>query len=260
MPERNPRGGISSVYRNGGSQGDVCLFVTHRCVATQSDSRYLVGCLTFRYPTYHRFHRMPKGAQDNTFSQSSEQDRLLVARALDGDQMAYHELMKKYSGALSRHVQRMVRKTGEVDDLVQECFIKAFAALKSYSSDYAFSTWLYKIATNHTIDFLRKKRLNTMSIDKPIQTKDGEVEYELPDISYRPDRHIVEDERKMLIQEAIDRLPQKYHRVIVMRHQQEKSYEEIAQELDLPLGTVKAHIFRARALLYRFLRDKRHIL
>lgn len=183
-----------------------------------------------------------------------------MLRALAEDQGAYVELMEKYRNALTRHIQRMVRQQGEVDDLVQECFIKAFSALKSYSADYAFSTWLYKIATNHTIDFLRKKKLATMSIDRPIQTRDGEVEYELPDTSYRPDRHIVQDERKLMIQDAIDQLPPKYNRVIVMRHQQEKSYEEIARELDLPLGTVKAHIFRARALLYKYLRDKRQNL
>jgi len=203
---------------------------------------------------------MPKGSQDKKPSQSSQQDRVLVGRALEGDQLAYQEFMEKYRGALTRHVQKMVRRQGEVDDLVQECFIKAFSALKSYSTDYAFSTWLYKIATNHTIDFLRKKKLHTMSIDKPINTRDGEVEYELPDSTYRPDRHIVEDQRRELIQAAIEQLPGKYHRVIVMRHQQEKSYEEIAMELDLPLGTVKAHIFRARAQMYKFLRDKRHIM
>lgn len=203
---------------------------------------------------------MPKGGQENSPSVSSQQDRTLVELALEGDQQAYQKLMEKYSGALTRHVQKMVRRQGEVDDLVQECFIKAFSALKSYSAEYAFSTWLYKIATNHTIDFLRKRKLKTMSIDAPISTKDGEIEFELPDASYRPDRHIVEDERKMLIQAAIEHLPEKYHRVIMMRHQQEKSYEEIAQELDLPLGTVKAHIFRARALLYKFLRDKRYSL
>jgi len=169
-------------------------------------------------------------------------------------------LMDKYRGALARHVQRMVRRQGDVEDLVQECFIKAFSALTSYSSSFAFSTWLYRIATNHTIDFLRKKKLRTMSIDQPILTKDGEVEFELPDSSYRPDRHIVEDQRNALIREAIEQLPEKYHRVIVMRHQQEKSYEEIAAELDLPLGTVKAHIFRARGLLYKHLRDKRHMM
>ena len=203
---------------------------------------------------------MASGSSDKSPSVSSEQDRSLVLRALGGDQTAYVELMDKYRNALTRHIQRMVRQQGEVDDLVQECFIKAFSALKSYSADYAFSTWLYKIATNHTIDFLRKKKLSTMSIDRPIQTRDGEVEYELPDTSYRPDKHIVQDERRHLIQEAINQLPPKYNSVIVMRHQQEKSYEEIAKELDLPLGTVKAHIFRARALLYKYLRDKRHNL
>lgn len=180
--------------------------------------------------------------------------------ALAGRQSAYQELLEKYRGALTRHIQRMVRSPEDIDDLVQECFIKAFSALQSYSADYAFSTWLYKIATNHTIDFLRRKRLSTFSIDKPVKTKDGEIEYELPDTTYRPDRHIVEDQRRMLIQEAIDQLPAKYHRVIVMRHQQEMSYEEIALDLDLPLGTVKAHIFRARALLYKYLRDKRDTL
>ena len=190
-------------------------------------------------------------------SESSEQDRVLVEQALAGNERAFRILMQKYDKALHHHIYRMVRTKGEVEDLVQESFIKAFSALTSYSSDYAFSTWLYKIATNHTIDYLRKKKLPTFSIDKPILTKDGNLEYEVPDITYRPDRHVVADQRRALIQQAIDSLPEKYHRVIVLRHQQEKSYEEIAQELDLPLGTVKAHIFRARKLLYKYLREKR---
>jgi RNA polymerase sigma-70 factor (ECF subfamily) len=193
-------------------------------------------------------------------SDSSEQDRDLVDRALAGDESAFQGLMEKYKNALYHHIRRMVRDRMEIDDLVQETFIKAFSALDSYSTQYAFSTWLYKIATNHTIDYLRKRKIPTYSIDKPIQTKEGEMEYELPDTTYRPDRHIVEDQRRNLIQEAIDALPPKYYRVIVMRHQQEKSYEEIAKELDLPLGTVKAHIFRARELLNKYLRDKRHSL
>lgn len=190
-------------------------------------------------------------------SESSEQDREYVERALDGDESAYHALVEKYRNALFHHIRRIVRDRAELDDLVQESFIKAFSALESYSTQYAFSTWLYKIATNHAIDFLRKKRLRTQSIDRPIQTKEGEMEVELPDTTYRPDRHIVEDQRKTLIQDAIDALPAKYYRVIVLRHQHEKSYEEIARELDLPLGTVKAHIFRARELLNKYLRDKR---
>ena len=193
-------------------------------------------------------------------SESSEQDRILVEQALTGNERAFRILMKKYDKALHHHIYRMVRSKGEVEDLVQESFIKAFSALTSYSADYAFSTWLYKIATNHTIDYLRKKKLPTFSIDKPILTKDGNLEYEVPDITYRPDRHVVADQRRALIQQAIDSLPEKYYRVIVLRHQQEKSYEEIAQELDLPLGTVKAHIFRARKLLYKYLRNKKDTL
>lgn len=203
---------------------------------------------------------MPHRPKDASPSLSSEQDRALVSEALGGRQSAYNELVEKYRGALMRHVKRMVRDGAHVDDLVQECFIKAFSALSSYSTDYAFSTWLYKIATNHTIDYLRKKKLPTTSIDRPFQTKDGELEFELPDTTYRPDRHIVADQRRELVQQAIDSLPPKYHKVIVMRHQQELSYEDIARELDLPLGTVKAHIFRARALLYKNLRDKRHMM
>ena len=193
-------------------------------------------------------------------SESSEQDRDVVQRALQGDERAYSRLVQKYEKALTHHIFRMVRDKREVEDLVQESFIKAFTALGSYSADYAFSTWLYRIATNHTIDYLRKRKLPTFSIDKPIQTREGQLEFEIPDVSYRPDRHVVADQRRELIQQAIDTLPPKYYRVIVLRHQQDKSYEEIAGELSLPLGTVKAHIFRARKLLYKYLLDKRQTM
>jgi RNA polymerase sigma-70 factor (ECF subfamily) len=216
-------------------------------------------CTGKTQPALFLFHpvRMSQESSVPASSASSDQDRMLVEQALAGKASAYQVLMDKYRPALYRHIQRMVKQQDELDDLVQECFIKAFTALDSYSSDFAFSTWLYKIATNHTIDHLRKRKLPTFSIDKPVQTKDGELEYEIPDLTYRPDRHIVEDQRRQIIQDAINALPPKYHQVIVMRHQQEMSYEEIAEELDLPLGTVKAHIFRARALLYKFLRDQR---
>lgn len=190
-------------------------------------------------------------------SASSEQDRELVERALEGDESAYQALVEKYERALYHHIRKIVRNEQVVEDLVQESFIKAFEALDTYSPEYAFSTWLYRIAKNHAIDFLRKRKLRTRSIDKPIRTKEGEMDYQVPDTTYRPDQHIVDDQRKELIQEAIDSLPPKYYRVIVLRHQQEKSYQEIADELDLPLGTVKAHIFRARERLNKYLRDKR---
>ena len=195
-------------------------------------------------------------------SASSEEDRALVRRALgdDGrapDQGAFERLAGKYRGPLTRHVGQMMRTPADVEDLVQEALAKAFAALPSYSPDYAFSTWLYRIATNHSIDHIRRRRLRTISIDQPLAVGDGEIRIEIPDSTYRPDRAIVESQRGAILTEAIEALPEKYRRVIEMRHRDELSYEEIADALGLPLGTVKAHIFRARALLNKALKDRR---
>lgn len=190
-------------------------------------------------------------------SASSEEDRATVERALEGDQRAYERLVEKYQVPLRRHVAKMVRDDAQIDDLVQEAFVKAFKSIKSYNPSYAFSTWLYRITTNHSIDYIRKKKLPTFSIDKPVQTRDGQLQVELPDTTYRPDRDIVTGQRNAILSAAIDALPEKYNKVIVMRHQQELSYDEIAEQLELPLGTVKAHIFRARALLNKALRDRR---
>jgi len=164
--------------------------------------------------------------------------------------------MKKYSNAISHLIVRMIGYQPEVEDLTQEAFIKAFNSLASFNDEFAFSTWLYKIATNNCIDYLRKRRLKTFSIDRTVETSNGEMQYEIPDATYRPDRNILQSQQTHTIQHAIETLPEKYRVVIIMRHQQEKSYEEIADELNLPLGTVKAHIFRAREMLYRQLRGK----
>lgn len=197
-------------------------------------------------------------------SASSEEDRRLVEAALEGDESAYERLVEKYERALYYYLRRMVREERVLDDLVQESFIKAFEALDSYSPQYAFSTWLYRIAKNHTIDHLRKKRLPTRSIDRPVRSGSEEGEersFQLPDQRARsPDEHVARDQRRTIVQEAIEALPEKYRRVIELRHQQEFSYKEIADELDKPLGTVKAHLYRARERLNKRLRDKRGAL
>ncbi len=190
-------------------------------------------------------------------SASSEQDRTLVEQALAGEEEAFAQLFSKYHRGIAFHVARMVPAQTSVEDLVQEIFIKAFTSLPSYSQEYAFSTWLYRIATNHVIDYLRKKKIPTFSIDQPPSPGEEEQRYEIPDTTYRPDRHIMASQQRNILEEAIEKLPPKYKRVIIMRHKQEMSYEEIARALELPLGTVKAHIFRARQLLYKYLRDRR---
>lgn len=190
-------------------------------------------------------------------SESSLEDDVLVEDAIGGDEGAYKKLVDKYERALYFHILKMVKDREQVEDLVQETFVKAFDNLNTYSTNYAFSTWLYRIATNHTIDYLRKKKLKTLSIDKPMKTKDGEMEMQLPDESAATDRNIIRKQRQKIVRQAIEDLPEKYRKVIELRHMEEKSYQEIAEILDLPLGTVKAHIFRARELLYKALKDKK---
>jgi RNA polymerase sigma factor (sigma-70 family) len=199
----------------------------------------------------------PDNSRRDDASQSSLQDESYVTEALDGDQRAYEKLTSKYRRPLQFHVARMVKDSEQVEDLVQEALVKAFNNLESYNSNYAFSTWLYRITTNHTIDYLRKKKLQTTSIDKPIKTRDGELSIELQDEDTETDRAIIRKQRKEIITTAIENLPEKYRQVIEMRHIEELSYQEISDELDLPLGTVKAHIFRAREMLYKALKDKR---
>lgn len=190
-------------------------------------------------------------------SESSKADDKLVSAAVEGDESAYAKLVEKYRKPLFFHISKLVKDRDHIEDLVQEAFMKAFGNLKSYNTDYAFSTWLYRIATNHSIDYLRKRKLQTLSIDEPIKTREGEIEIELPDESSQSDRDIIRKQRKKIIRKSIEELPEKYRQVIEMRHMEEKSYQEISEILDLPLGTVKAHIFRAREMLYKSLKDKR---
>lgn len=187
---------------------------------------------------------------------SRAEDSRLIAGAIAGNQVAYRALMKKYHDPICNLLYRMIREKDEVEDLAQEAFIKAFQSLASFNEEYAFSTWLFKIATNNCIDYIRKRKLQTFSIDKPIESKDGEFSFEIPDSTYEPDRELIARQRSRLLEEAIKSLPPKYRTVILMRHSEEKDYAEIAKELRLPIGTVKAHIFRAREMLYKNLRKK----
>jgi len=209
-------------------------------------------------PRKPRPHKTPPpvDAHEQRRLDSRAEDSQLIQAALGGNDRGYKLLMKKYHDQIYSFIYRMVRDKEQVEDLTQEAFIKAFGSLKSFNEEYAFSTWLYKIATNNSIDYIRKRRLQTYSIDKPIESKDSDYTFELSDETYETDRSLIQDQRAQLMNRAIARLPEKYKIVIRMRHQEEKSYEEIAKQLKLPIGTVKAHIFRARELLYKYLRDK----
>jgi RNA polymerase sigma-70 factor (ECF subfamily) len=199
---------------------------------------------------------MPIGGNENTRKDSKSEDIILIDEAIAGNQDAYQKLMTKYRQLIYNLIFRMIRNKEDVQDLTQEAFIKAFNSLEKFDKQFSFSTWLFKIATNNCIDYLRKKKLNTFSIDKDIGTEDDDFQFEIPDTETIPDRNILDAERKKILEEAIESLPNKYKSVILLRHRDEKDYEEIAKKLKLPLGTVKAHIFRGRELLNKYLKDK----
>jgi RNA polymerase sigma-70 factor (ECF subfamily) len=178
----------------------------------------------------------------------------LIERALGGDQKAYRLLTEKHQEAVYHIVFKIVRDSEAASDLVQETFMKAFASLSSYRSEFRFSTWLYNIAANSSIDYLRKRRINLLSLDKELETKDGTIGFEVADYSFHPGLTLERKEQRFSIEQAIEALPEKYRQVIVYRHKDDKSYEEIADLLGIPVGTVKARIFRARELLKKKLK------
>ena len=187
--------------------------------------------------------------------ESKEEEAQIIGQALDGDQKAYAVLVDKHQAAIFHIINRIVHNDEVARDLVQETFMKAFSSLATYRSEYRFSTWLYKIAANSSIDHLRKKRIQALSLDRPVETADGTMEIEVPDTKYDPEMDLVRKQQRFSIEEAIDSLPDKYREVINYRHRDDKSYEEIADLLSIPVGTVKARIFRARELLKRKLRN-----
>jgi len=199
---------------------------------------------------------MSNGVSENTKRDSKAEDIILIDEAIAGKQEAYQRLMTKYRQLIYNLIFRMIRNKEDVEDLTQEAFIKAFNSLDKFDKQFSFSTWLFKIATNNCIDYLRKKKLNTFSIDKELGSEDDDYQFEIPDSERTPDKNLMESERKKILEEAIENLPSKYKSVILLRHRDEKDYEEIAKKLKLPLGTVKAHIFRGRELLNKYLKDR----
>ena len=184
-----------------------------------------------------------------------ETDELLISQALAGSQTAFRRLVDRYKKTVHHVALKVVRNEDTAQDITQETFMKAFAALQTYRAEYRFTTWLCRIAANTAIDHLRKRRLQELSFDRESESGDGFVEVEVPDWSFHPERLLEEKRRTKSIDEAIDNLPEPYRQVIIYRHKDDKSYEEIAELLQAPVGTVKARIFRARELLKKSLRE-----
>ncbi|HKI86760.1 MAG TPA: sigma-70 family RNA polymerase sigma factor [Thermoanaerobaculia bacterium] len=182
-------------------------------------------------------------------------DQELVAAVLAGDQEVFAELVRRYQGRLTNYLFRMLRNTDEAHDMAQEVFIKVYQALDRYDPSYRFSTWLFRVAQNSAIDQLRRRRHRELPIE-PREGEDGEPRgRELASSDRGPYAHLRNRERGQAIQQAIDGLPWEYRELIVMRHFGELSYDEIARSKEMPLGTVKNKLFRARQMLKESLAD-----
>ncbi len=196
---------------------------------------------------------------NNTVSKKREKEdrkneELLVQQALKGDRKAFEKLVNKHQKTVFYVIFKIVKEPEEAKDLMQETFLKAYSSLSTYKSQYRFTTWLYRIAINNAIDYLRKKKIATLSLDQKIETKYGKLSFEPKDWTYNPEIELVAKKRRFSIDKAIEDLPKKYREVIFYRHKKEKSYQEIAQILEIPVGTVKARIFRGRELLKKKLK------
>lgn len=183
-------------------------------------------------------------------SEKAQRDLKLVDAAIAGDQMAYAELMDRYRESIYFMMLKMVKNTDDAEDLTIEAFGKAFNRLSQYSPSFAFSTWLFKIASNNCIDFIRKKRVQVTSMDSGIKTDEGEIVfYDARSNTRDPEETVMHKQKVMHMRELVSRLKPRYRILIEKRYFEELSYEEIAEELNLPLGTVKAQLFRARDFL-----------
>lgn len=195
----------------------------------------------------------------DNLSEKARYDYKLVVRAVEeGDQNAYAELMDRYRDSIYFMLLKMVNNKDDADDLTIEAFGKAFNRLHQYTPNYAFSTWLFKIASNNCIDFIRKRKKNLMSIDNPISGNDGdEMTIEIRDKKRNPEEEAIARQKAELMRNVVEKLKPRYRRLIELRYFKEYSYEEIADELDLPLGTVKAQLFRAREFLYNLMKNSK---
>ena len=189
-------------------------------------------------------------------SARAREDYDYVLKAIAGDQKAYAVLLDRYKNSVYHTMYKMVSNREDADDLTLEAFGKAFNKLHSYAPRYAFSTWLFKIAINNCIDHIRKKRLHLLSIDDPIEPNgDHDYSNNLKASTLDPEEQFIRAQRVKLMRTIMGKLSTKYRLMIELRFFEELSYDEIAKELDIPLGTVKAQLFRAKEILYNILQQ-----
>ncbi len=185
-------------------------------------------------------------------SDKAKNDLLLVEEAKKGNEKAFASLMNRYRDSIYYMLLKMVNNASDAEDLTIEAFGKAFRSLDTYTPKFAFSTWLFKIATNNCVDFIRKKQLSPTPLDHLQDSLDNatiNIQSDLPD----PEESLINLQKIEALKDVVNQLKPRYKKLIELRYYKEYSYEEISSELKLPIGTVKARLYRAKSLLYNIL-------
>lgn len=181
-------------------------------------------------------------------------DYQLIQRALNqGDQQAYASLLNNYRDAVYFMMLKMTSNAFEAEDLTIEAFGKAFRSLNQYSPEYGFSTWLFRIAANNCIDFQRRNKFSSVSLNAFRYSPESTTK-QFTDPELNPEQMLIYEQKVKTMRQVVERLKPHYRGLVKMRYFEEKSYEEIACQLNLPLGTVKAQLFRAREFLFEILK------
>ena len=190
-------------------------------------------------------------------SENARHDFELVIAARSGNEKAFTQLMKRYRDAIFFMLLKMVYNKEDAEDLTIEAFGKAFININQYEPQFAFSTWLFRIASNNAIDHLRKKRINTV----PLDTSTGrdshsgiDFNYNIPSESDNPEDAFIRTQNAKVLHKAVSSLKPRYRTLLELRYFNEYSYSEIAEELNLPLGTVKVQLFRSREMLLEIIK------
>jgi RNA polymerase sigma factor (sigma-70 family) len=193
----------------------------------------------------------------NELSEKAKNDLVLVDQARKGSEKAFAALLNRYRDSIYFMLLKMVNNASDAEDLTIEAFGKAFRSLESYTPSFAFSTWLFKIATNNCIDFIRKKQSSPSIIDQGQDEMDIytiNIQSDMPD----PEEALINRQKIAQLREVVSTLKPRYKKLIELRYYKEYSYEEISTELKLPIGTIKAQLFRAKTLLYNILVKTSH--
>jgi RNA polymerase sigma-70 factor (ECF subfamily) len=200
--------------------------------------------------------------KEKELSEKARIDLGLVKRArVDGDQQAFTELLERYRDSIYSKMLAMVSDPTEAEDLTIEAFSKAFRKMDHYTETYAFSTWLYKIAYNNCVDFMRRKKQNTWSLDQSLDDDfDTSISNVFPSESLNPEEKLIKSQKKEFLHDIVKGLKPHYQQLIDLFYFQELSYEEISKQMNIPLGTVKAKLFRAREFLFQIYKERKRDL